>query len=141
MVLSLEGKDLRNQIKKYNVKMAKKELKYKLKDEKWKIDEAQYDKLEEQKQLESEDKLKKLQKLQNQNNQDIMFMQECGMDEYSNYDFYDLNYSISKKKFLKKKYFFRNKIKPTGDISVEAVNATSMLINTKFIKNITIISN
>jgi GT2 family glycosyltransferase len=56
--------------------------------------------------------------------------------EYSNYDFYDLNYSISKKKFLKKKYFFRNKIKPTGDISVEAVNATSMLINTKFIKNI-----
>jgi len=78
------NKDLRNQIKKYNVKMAKKELKYKLEDEKWKIDEAQYDKLEEQKQLENEDKLKKL---QNQNNQDIMFMQECGMDEYSNYDF------------------------------------------------------
>jgi hypothetical protein len=78
------NKDLRNQIKKYNVKMAKKELKYKLKHEKWKIDEAQYDKLEQQKQLENEDKLKKL---QNQNNQDIMFMQECGMDEYSNYDF------------------------------------------------------
>ena len=51
------NKDLRNQIKKYNVKMAKKELKYKLKDEKWKIKEAQYDKLEQQKQLENQDKL------------------------------------------------------------------------------------
>jgi N-acetylglucosaminyl-diphospho-decaprenol L-rhamnosyltransferase len=56
--------------------------------------------------------------------------------DYSNYDFYDLNYSIRKKKFFKKKYFCKKRIKPSGDISVEAVNATSMLINTQFIKNI-----
>jgi GT2 family glycosyltransferase len=55
---------------------------------------------------------------------------------YSNYDFYDLNYSINKKKFLKKSDLFKENLRPTGDISVKAVNATSMLINTEFIKNI-----
>lgn len=54
---------------------------------------------------------------------------------YSKYDFYDLKYSKKKKEFLYKKYT-DIKSAPLGDFCVDAVNATTMLINLEAIKEI-----
>jgi GT2 family glycosyltransferase len=55
-------------------------------------------------------------------------------NEYSHNDYYDLKYDKDKKKFNYKK----NKINiiPSGDICVDAVNATTILIKTEAIKKI-----
>lgn len=58
------------------------------------------------------------------------------LGKYSEYDFYDLKYSRSKKTFNQK--LIKNKINivPSGDFCVDAVNATTMLIKTNLIKKI-----
>ena len=55
---------------------------------------------------------------------------------YSKYDFYDLKYDKIKKKFNYQK--LKNKIYtfPSGDYCVDAINATTMLIRVKAIKDI-----
>jgi len=84
--------EIRKKIKKYNVKMAKKKLRYKLENAEWEINQEDQNKLE---QLENKDKLEKL---QNQYNPEMtsLFMLECDMfmeeygkfiNEYRNYDF------------------------------------------------------
>ena len=54
---------------------------------------------------------------------------------YSNYDFYDLKYNKVKKIFLNNKIKKIN-IVPVGDYSVDAINSTSVLMNTEVIKNL-----
>ena len=49
---------------------------------------------------------------------------------YSRYDFYDLKYNAINKIFKNKKFKNGINILPSGDYSVDAINATSMLLNT-----------
>ena len=55
---------------------------------------------------------------------------------YSKYDFYDLKYCKKKKKFNNSKLKLKINIIPSGDFSVDATNATTMLIKTEVIKKI-----
>jgi GT2 family glycosyltransferase len=55
---------------------------------------------------------------------------------YSKYDFYDLKYDKINKVFNNKKSKDRMKVVPSGDYSVDAINATSMLLNTNLMKTI-----
>jgi GT2 family glycosyltransferase len=55
---------------------------------------------------------------------------------YSKYDFYDLKYDPANKIFNNKKNKNRINILPSGDYSVDAINATSMLLNTNLMKKI-----
>jgi GT2 family glycosyltransferase len=55
---------------------------------------------------------------------------------YSKYDFYDLKYDKINKVFNNKKFKDRMKVVPSGDYSVDAINATSMLLNTNLMKTI-----
>ena len=55
---------------------------------------------------------------------------------YSKYDFYDLKYDKIKKVIKNKKFKDGIKILPSGDYSVDAINATSMLLNTNLMKKI-----
>ena len=57
-------------------------------------------------------------------------------NEYSQYDYYDLKISKFKKLLNTKKSKFIKKNKPSGDISVEAVNSTALLLDVKKIKEI-----
>lgn len=54
---------------------------------------------------------------------------------YSKYDFYDLKYSKTERKFNYKKNKVISKI-PSGDFCVDAVNATTMLISVEALKKI-----
>ena len=55
---------------------------------------------------------------------------------YSKYDFYDLKYDKINKVFNNKKFKDGINIVPSGDYSVDAINATSMLLNTNLMKTI-----
>lgn len=55
---------------------------------------------------------------------------------YSKYDFYDLKYDKKNKVFNNKKFKNGISIVPSGDYSVDAINATSMLLNTNLMKTI-----
>jgi GT2 family glycosyltransferase len=55
---------------------------------------------------------------------------------YSKYDFYDLKYDKINKVFNNRKFKYGINIAPSGDYSVEAINATSMLLNTNLMKKI-----
>ena len=55
---------------------------------------------------------------------------------YSKYDFYDLKYDKINKVFNNKKFKDRMNVVPSGDYSVDAINATSMLLNTNLMKTI-----
>ena len=55
---------------------------------------------------------------------------------YSKYDFYDLKYDKINKVFNNKKFKNGISIVPSGDYSVDAINATSMLLNTNLMKTI-----
>jgi GT2 family glycosyltransferase len=55
---------------------------------------------------------------------------------YSKYDFYDLKYDAINKIFKNKKFKNSISILPSGDYSVDAINATSMLLNTNLMKKI-----
>ena len=55
---------------------------------------------------------------------------------YSKYDFYDLKYNKINKVFNNKKFKAGIKVVPFGDYSVDAINATSMLLNTNLMKTI-----
>lgn len=55
---------------------------------------------------------------------------------YSKYDFYDLKYDKINKIFNNKKFKDGINILPSGDYSVDAINATSMLLKTNLMKKI-----
>jgi GT2 family glycosyltransferase len=55
---------------------------------------------------------------------------------YSRYDFYDLKYDKINKVFNNKKFKDGMNVVPSGDYSVDAINATSMLLNTNLMKTI-----
>ena len=55
---------------------------------------------------------------------------------YSKYDFYDLKYDKINKVFNNKKFKDGMNVVPSGDYSVDAINATSMLLNTNLMKTI-----
>jgi N-acetylglucosaminyl-diphospho-decaprenol L-rhamnosyltransferase len=55
---------------------------------------------------------------------------------YSKYDFYDLKYSQKNKKFNYKNLKKKINTVPSGDYGVDAVNATTMLMETEVIKSI-----
>jgi GT2 family glycosyltransferase len=55
---------------------------------------------------------------------------------YSKYDFYDLKYNKINKILNNKKFKDGINILPTGDYSVDAINATSMLLKTNLMKKI-----
>jgi N-acetylglucosaminyl-diphospho-decaprenol L-rhamnosyltransferase len=55
---------------------------------------------------------------------------------YSRYDFYDLKYDKINKIFINKKFKGGINILPSGDYSVDAINATSMLLKTNLMKAI-----
>jgi N-acetylglucosaminyl-diphospho-decaprenol L-rhamnosyltransferase len=55
---------------------------------------------------------------------------------YSKYDFYDLKYDKVNKIFNNKNFKNKINILPSGDYSVDAINATSMLLNTNLMKKI-----
>ena len=55
---------------------------------------------------------------------------------YSKYDFYDLKYDKINKVFNNKKFKDGINVVPSGDYSVDAINATSMLLNTNLMKTI-----
>jgi len=55
---------------------------------------------------------------------------------YSKYDFYDLKYDKTNKVFNNKKFKRGINVVPSGDYSVDAINAKSMLLNTNLMKTI-----
>ena len=55
---------------------------------------------------------------------------------YSKYDFYDLKYNKINKVFNNRKFKHEISIAPSGDYSVDAINATSMLLNSNLMKTI-----
>ena len=55
---------------------------------------------------------------------------------YSPYDYYDLKISKNKKIIERKKIKNKKNIMPTGDISIEAVNSTALLLDVNKIKEI-----